>query len=427
MRDRAARGTLQGHDARPARDRFYWRQIDGVLVVIDLSTLEFTILNRTAGAIWLCLLDDSRCVADLVRFVSDRFAGAGESSAADVGAVLRTWADLGWLETTAAGKVGIASRTRVPPAPPYRKISRAGLETAAAGTVPEWTRAMDFIGRTVTVRFHCDPDLRQSDISLRAGAFLDGLPGAADRADRAGEGDCIHCFVTKTGIFLRWGESCAAAADVSDGLSRLVLWCFYRAYGRDDFLGTFHAAALGRGGGAVLMPGPSGAGKSTLTAYLARNGWRYGGDDIVGLSKPRGQAAGFHVLPFCSAISVKAGSLDVLSPFYPGLKTLPVIRYDTKCARFPGVPVADQMTADPAGRRIGAIVFPAYCGSAKTGLVPLSTPQALLSLVGVGVRTGEEMTPEVLDGLFRFLEETPKYRLGFSSLEEARRCLEGLA
>ena len=70
-------------------------------------------------------------------------------------------------------------------------------------------------------------------------------------------------------MFLRLGSACVVATDVSDALNRLVLWCFYLAYGTEDFLGTFHAAAVGKEGGAILMPGGSGVGKSALTAYLA--------------------------------------------------------------------------------------------------------------------------------------------------------------
>lgn len=65
-----------------------------------------------------------------------------------------------------------------------------------------------------------------------------------------------------------------------------------------------HAAALAKGGGAVVLAGDSGAGKSTLSAALVARGWRYLGDErvavdarfgAVGLARPIGLAVGDRV------------------------------------------------------------------------------------------------------------------------------------
>jgi len=404
-----------------SNDRFYWRGLGDALIVVDLSVFEFTILNKTAGAVWLCLLDQDWQVSDLVDFISDSYSGTSSFTKSDLNALLETWSALGWLQIDKTGALQIVSKTTKTPPPPFQQISGSALAFETPATVLEWSTSVDFIGAAVGIKFHSDPDLANSDMSIRAWAFLNGLPQSEQCA-----GDFIECFISAAGIFLRQGDVCLKAADVSDGLSRLVLWCFYSAYGRDNFLGTFHAAALGSDNGAVLMPGVSGVGKSTLTAYLARNGWLYGGDDIIGLSKPTGPEREHLILPFCSAISVKNGSLDILAPYYHGLESLPLVHYDTKVARFPGVPATDQMTADPKQRRIRAIVFPAFEQSGADELTSLSVEEALLALVGVGFRTGEIMDKSLLETLFKFLEDTPKYRLSFTSLEDARDLLEGL-
>tara|TARA_B110000503_G_C7153617_1_gene416276 strand:- start:1353 stop:2618 length:1266 start_codon:yes stop_codon:yes gene_type:complete len=420
MQDSALKTGLPAYQAT---ERFYWRQIEDVLIVIDLPVSEFTILNRTAGIIWLNLLDECWTKAGLINLVSDTSASDAHTPENDVTTLLENWAVLGWLETESAGNLCIPTTTMATPPPPYKTVSIAKLNSMVKRTSLEWSRTMDFIGQPIDVNFYCDPEHLNSDISIRANTFLNGLPIQTSTPDDC---DRIHCYVTQNGVFLRLGDLCVEAKEVSDGLSRLTLWCFYQAYGRKNFLGTFHAAALGRDEGAILMPGLSGAGKSTLTAYLASNGWLYGGDDIIGLSKPQDTENDYLVLPFCSAVSVKSGSVDILSEFYPSLKTLPLIQYDTKSARFPSVPVVNQMTQDPTHRKIKAIVFPAFDKKSKTDLVPLTTEDALLALVGVGVRTGETMDAALLDNLFHFLETTPKYRLEFSSMDQAHKRLESI-
>ena len=228
-------------------------------------------------------------------------------------------------------------------------------------------------------------------------------------------------------MFLRLGSACVVATDVSDALNRLVLWCFYLAYGTEDFLGTFHAAAIGKPGGVILMPGFSGVGKSTLTAYLAARGWLYGGDDIIGLSRPAGGDRRYVVLPFCSSISVKEGAVAILKDGYPGLADLPEVSYDTKRARFPAVPHCRHMGPNLGPRRISAIVFPRFDANARTCLTPLSTRETLLALAGIGYRTGERMDETLLAGMFDFLDGTPAYRLAFADISQAEAVLEQLA
>jgi hypothetical protein len=174
------------------------------------------------------------------------------------------------------------------------------------------------------------------------------------------------------------------------------------------------------------MPGLSGVGKSTLTAFLCAHGWRYGGDDIVGLARPGGENRYPLVLPFCSAISVKDGALPVLEPYYPGLGDLPIITYDTKYARFPAVPGNWQMGPDVEPRRIRAIVFPSYEAGAPLGIMQIDFRETLLELVGIGYRTGERMDARLLDDVFDFLEHTPCYKLTYGDLGDADRALRGL-
>lgn len=403
-----------------ARPRFFWRQIGDALFVVDLDAFEFTILNGSAAVIWLSLLDQPHRAEALAAMLAEAFGQPQARIRDDIAALLETWGRLGWLEGDSSDGWCIPSQSLQAPPLPYQPVPAERLADATGAAFLEWQHDMDFAGQAVTVRFYCEAALRDSDASMRARTFLSGLPPAPAASRRP-----INCYMTQAGLFVNLEGNSVAARDVSDGLSRLVLWCFYLGYGSDGFLGTFHAAALGRPEGAILLPGLSGAGKSTLTAYLAAQGWSYGGDDIVGLSRADAGTRNL-VLPFCSAISVKEGSEDLLTRFYPELADLPQLRYDTKLAKFLCIPPQRQMGAQAAPRRIGAIVFPQYRPSGGNRLTELTTKDALLALVGVGYRTGELMDADLLAGMFDFLDGTPKYRFDYSDITRADADLRGL-
>ena len=401
--------------------RFFWRVVNEGIVVVDLDSFEFTLLNGSASLIWLELATEAARPDELAAMIGQVFDRPASSVSGDVTKILSAWRELGWLSTSANGMVWINLSSASPQSQPYQVVCAETLLSATTEARLEWKRDMEFIGTEVSVRIMSDPSHKGSDVLTRARSFLSGLPEATGSAVEA-----IEMFVTHGGIFLRLGSTCVEAKTDSDALSRLVLWCFYSAYGTEDFQGTFHAAAVGRDEGSIVMPGLSGAGKSTLTAFLAAHGWAYGGDDIVGLACSRENDLHHIVLPFCSAISVKDGALPILAPYYAGLHNLPQVTYDAKQARFPAVPPAWQMGSDIGPRRIKAIVFPRYVAGAILDVSQLDFRETLLALVGVGYRTGERMDVGLLNGVFNFLEHTPTYQLIYSDLKDAERVLRDL-
>ena len=68
-----------------------------------------------------------------------------------------------------------------------------------------------------------------------------------------------------------------------------------------------HAAAVERGGKAIILPGESGSGKSTLAALLGEQGWRLMSDEFVMIDLATGLA-----LPFPRPISLKNHSIAVM-------------------------------------------------------------------------------------------------------------------
>jgi hypothetical protein len=67
---------------------------------------------------------------------------------------------------------------------------------------------------------------------------------------------------------------------VADFVVEEILLKFMRA--RKEFL-WLHAAAVERGGKAIILAGESGQGKSTVSTFLCSLGWRFMSDDVVAL------------------------------------------------------------------------------------------------------------------------------------------------
>lgn len=373
-------------------ERFFFEQVDDALVVVDLHDWEFASFNGSAAYAWLTLLDGSVPEAELVREMAQAFGVDELRVRADLEPLLADWTRRGWL-SRAKDAIGIAAVGTRPDLAHYDSLTPAAFEAATAGTVLGWSGRPAFLGTPVRVALYRHAQPAHPDFLPRARAFLAGIP----QSDEPWAG-AIECHVTGDAIHLRSGDRCVATRDIVSGLSRLVLWCFYLAYGRSGLLATLHAAAVGKENGMIVMPGISGAGKSTLTAYLAARGWSYGGDDIIGIAQEADEdgRAVTAVLPFPSAISVKAGSVPLLAPFYPGLAGLPEIRYDLKTARFLAMPHSAMVTADRRARTPRAMVFPRHVAGAESRLAEISTTEALTELVASGIRTGETLEATAL-------------------------------
>ena len=134
---------------------------------------------------------------------------------------------------------------------------------------------------------------------------------------------------------------------------------------------VLHAAAVARGGQAVLLPAASGAGKSTLTAALLTSGWSLLSDELA-LIDP----ATARVCPLPKAVCIKHGSTAALGR----LGVAPWRGqwfHKTSKGRVGYVPptaAADRPTP------VGLIVLPRYAGLREPCLRPISPTEALMAL-----------------------------------------------
>lgn len=89
----------------------------------------------------------------------------------------------------------------------------------------------------------------------------------------------------------------------------------------DFWLMTVHASAISNGRKTIVIPASPGSGKTTFAAMLQARGYQLVSDDFVPIDR-----YSFFAWPFPIAISVKNGSLDLLSGLYPQLKKTPLTK-----------------------------------------------------------------------------------------------------
>lgn len=83
----------------------------------------------------------------------------------------------------------------------------------------------------------------------------------------------------------------------------------------EDWMGVFHASAVGLDKNSILLLGDSGTGKSTSLAILQAAGLNCIADDFV----PIDNNSKVHVFP--AGISIKKAALETLFPIYPEIKS----------------------------------------------------------------------------------------------------------
>ena len=170
-----------------------------------------------------------------------------------------------------------------------------------------------------------------------------------------------------------------------------------------------HAAAVTRGGRALVLAGRTHAGKSTLAAWLTHRGWGFLTDEVAVLDLDRGLP---WVEPFWRPIGVRhGGPLDELAGADPTVSE----------SLLPASTVGPLGTEAP----LAAFVMPHYSPADASDLTPLS-PAATLTELTRHLPTLRRDGREFFRSLVPVVESVPAYSLRVDDLDEAEARLADL-
>ena len=180
-------------------------------------------------------------------------------------------------------------------------------------------------------------------------------------------------------------------------------WCIYTH--AHQYL-IIHAAAVERGGRAVILPAPPGSGKSTLCAALVSRGWRLLTDELT-LIDLQSQS----LIPLARPISLKNESIDILQKFAPDSVFGPTSPNTIKGTVAHLRPPADSVRRARERCLPAWVVTPKYAAGQPLSASKMSPGESFMKLAGSSVNymlhgaAGFKLLTKIVDGLESFALE----------------------
>jgi HprK-related kinase A len=182
-----------------------------------------------------------------------------------------------------------------------------------------------------------------------------------------------------------------------------------------------HAAAVERGGRALLLPAYPGGGKSTLAASLATRDWRLLSDEF-GIVTGEGRT----VVPFARPPAIKNAAIDALRAFAPDASFGPLIPNTRKgTIAHMHVPRSALARAD-AGATAAMIAFPEFEAGASLSVTRLGRADAFMRLA-VHAFNYEVLGERGFRIVGELVRECPCHVLRYGDLADAHAALDALA
>lgn len=175
-----------------------------------------------------------------------------------------------------------------------------------------------------------------------------------------------------------------------------------------DWLMTLHASAVTNGQKTILFSAAPGSGKTTFAALLQANGYRILSDDFVPLERDSFKA---YSLPL--AMSVKPGSLELLTAFYPTLDTNRLVKSNTnKIVKYLPIDAETTQLIFP----VKEIVFIKYDNTVDFLLEEVEPIEALNTIID---EAWIPPNPENVEQFMHRVSKTLFYKLSYSNNTKA--------
>jgi len=224
----------------------------------------------------------------------------------------------------------------------------------------------------------------------------------------------IECFVKDNLLIAKYNGQIVEAfhpdkIEYFMGGIRQLMYSVLYACGYNDWMTMLHASGITSNNNAVLFSAAAGSGKSTISAILKAHGFGFLGDDFIA-TDTHGKAYAFP-----AAISIKAGSIRVLSEYYPELKTSETKKsFIGKLVKY--IPVYNTTEETDKGTLVKAFVFVKYSKPDKHIFEEVDKKEALQLLLK---ETWVNPEPEIVTSFFNWVEQTKFYKLHYSETEQA--------
>jgi hypothetical protein len=185
----------------------------------------------------------------------------------------------------------------------------------------------------------------------------------------------------------------------------------------DHWLMTVHASAITNGRKTILFSAEPGKGKTTFAALLQANGYQLISDDFVPIDRHQ-----FCAYPFPISVSVKPGSMNLLTPLFPELeeKTLTHLSAE-KSVRY--IPPSNHADIINAVFPVKELIFIEYNSAIDFNLEKLDPVVALKSLLDQAWVTSIHGNASIL--LDRIMEIS-FYKLTYSNNQKALEAISNL-
>ena len=376
--------------------------LDDVGIVFSEPTQEIYELNTTATFIW-CQLEEGLSEPELAEALAGTFDFARADGYRFVREALAVWRSRGFFggEATAESP----SKSRISDNPP-------AVETHPMPGIDEardvWSRRCYRI---------LDDIYRVSFGSSEIESWVHPVLAHLEIPDESALGQAVSYYVIQdreavlVGQLERRAYYCRGLNAIAS-LVKMVI--FSDALAKTDESIAIHAAAVGQGRMALVLPGRAGSGKSTLTAALVDEGLEYLSDDLIMLNADLNMMRG---VPF--SLSVKESGTEVLSGRFPYLRDLPLnIRPDSKRVRYLPLAQAQDDRGPDQSCKIGWIVFPTYDPEGTDELLSIGAGAALVRLMESCTMMRFVSTQSV-GRLVALLGRVPCFEMRVSSLDRA--------
>jgi hypothetical protein len=185
----------------------------------------------------------------------------------------------------------------------------------------------------------------------------------------------------------------------------------------ENWMASFHASSISDGKSAILFSAKPGSGKSTIAALLQTHGYLMLSDDFITLDTIKE-----HVWHLPLALSVKKGSLKILSKDYPQLNTSSAQKTLSGKHVHYLEPFKNREIHD-SSFPVKAIVFICYSPETPILIEELSPEDALLSLLE---ETWVNPVAENVQQFLNWFEDKKCIRISYSDYKLVLEELEGI-